>query len=627
MKKGLLALLMLVGTATSVFARPTVLTLKESIQDSTIIYPESFETDTQKLMENWYLKNYAVLDESSEAADDVPTTKEEFIERLQNLPTVIEMPYNQVVRSYIDMYTQRRRALVEEMLGLSIYYMPIFEQALEREGLPLELKYLPVIESALNPDAVSRAGATGLWQFMLSTAKGLGLDVNSLVDERRDPIRSSEMAAKYLKQLYGMYGDWSLAIASYNCGPGNVNKAMRRAGGGKKDFWDIYYYLPAETRGYVPAFIAANYVMTYYQDHNLGKALARRPVLTDTVMVNKRVHFDQISSVLNIPAEELRVLNPQYRRDIIPGDIRPYSLTLPSQQIYSYIVSEDSITGHDVNLYARRSEVVPGGVQDDGDTKVVTKYHVVKRGETISKIARRYGVSTTSLKRWNGLRSNRIRRGQRLKINTYVKVEADEDADVSQNESVASADAEKEEKQVAEKKPVKPKYHTVRRGETLSSISEEYGVTVNDIKEWNGLSGTSIDAGQRLAIDSSVAKKSSSKSSKSSVSTHKVRRGETLGSIAAKYGVSVSDLRDWNGITGSNIKAGQKLVVKGGSSKSSSKSKKSSSSSYKTYTVKSGETLGGIAERNGTTAAAIRRANGIKGSMIRVGQKLKIPKN
>ena len=566
MKKGLLALLMLVGTATSVFARPTVLTLKESIQDSTIIYPESFETDTQKLMENWYLKNYAVLDESSEAADDVPTTKEEFIERLQNLPTVIEMPYNQVVRSYIDMYTQRRRALVEEMLGLSIYYMPIFEQALEREGLPLELKYLPVIESALNPDAVSRAGATGLWQFMLSTAKGLGLDVNSLVDERRDPIRSSEMAAKYLKQLYGMYGDWSLAIASYNCGPGNVNKAMRRAGGGKKDFWDIYYYLPAETRGYVPAFIAANYVMTYYQDHNLGKALARRPVLTDTVMVNKRVHFDQISSVLNIPAEELRVLNPQYRRDIIPGDIRPYSLTLPSQQIYSYIVSEDSITGHDANLYARRSEVVPGGVQDDGDTKVVTKYHVVKRGETISKIARRYGVSTTSLKRWNGLRSNRIRRGQRLKINTYVKVEADEDADVSQNESVVSADAEKEEKQVAEKKPVKPKYHTVRRG-------------------------------------------------------------ETLGSIAAKYGVSVSDLRDWNGITGSNIKAGHKLVVKGGSSKSSSKSKKSSSSSYKTYTVKSGETLGGIAERNGTTAAAIRRANGIKGSMIRVGQKLKIPKN
>lgn len=623
MKKGLLILLMLAGAVTAAVARPTVLTLKESIQDSTIIYPESFETDTQKLMENWYLKNYAIIDEDSEASADVPTTKEEFIERLQNMPTVIEMPYNQVVRSYIDMYTQRRRALVEEMLGLSIYYMPIFEQALEREGLPLELKYLPVIESALNPDAVSRAGATGLWQFMLSTAKGLGLDVNSLVDERRDPIRSSEMAAKYLKQLYGMYGDWSLAIASYNCGPGNVNKAMRRAGGGKKDFWDIYFYLPAETRGYVPAFIAANYVMTYYQDHNLGKALARRPVLTDTVMVDKRVHFDQISSVLNIPVEELRVLNPQYRRDLVPGDIRPYSLTLPSQQIYSYIVSEDSIVGHDSNLYARRSEVTPGGEQDSGDTKVVTKYHVVKRGETISKIARRYGVSTTSLKRWNGLRSNRIRRGQRLKINTYVKVESD-DAD-SNDENLAVADSGNAKDKVAEKKLAKAKYHTVRRGETLSSISDDYGVTVSDLKEWNGLRNNSINAGQRLAIDSSVAKKSPARSSEQSTTTHKVRRGETLGSIAARYGVTVANLRDWNGISGSNIKAGQKLVVKGGAAKLS-KSKKSRTS-YKTYTVKSGETLGGIAERNGTTAAAIRRANGIKGSMIRVGQKLKIPRN
>ena len=615
MKKGLLILLMLAGAVTAAVARPTVLTLKESIQDSTIIYPESFETDTQKLMENWYLKNYAIIDEDSEASADVPTTKEEFIERLQNMPTVIEMPYNQVVRSYIDMYTQRRRALVEEMLGLSIYYMPIFEQALEREGLPLELKYLPVIESALNPDAVSRAGATGLWQFMLSTAKGLGLDVNSLVDERRDPVRSSEMAAKYLKQLYGMYGDWSLAIASYNCGPGNVNKAMRRAGGGKKDFWDI--------RGYVPAFIAANYVMTYYQDHNLGKALARRPVLTDTVMVDKRVHFDQISSVLNIPVEELRVLNPQYRRDLVPGDIRPYSLTLPSQQIYSYIVSEDSIVGHDSNLYARRSEVTPGGEQDSGDTKVVTKYHVVKRGETISKIARRYGVSTTSLKRWNGLRSNRIRRGQRLKINTYVKVESD-DAD-SNDENLAVADSGNTKDKVAEKKLAKAKYHTVRRGETLSSISDDYGVTVSDLKEWNGLRNNSINAGQRLAIDSSVAKKSPARSSEQSTTTHKVRRGETLGSIAARYGVTVANLRDWNDISGSNIKAGQKLVVKGGAAKSS-KSKKSRTS-YKTYTVKSGETLGGIAERNGTTAAAIRRANGIKGSMIRVGQKLKIPRN
>ncbi len=276
------------------------------------------------------------------------------------------------------------------------------------------------------------------------------MDVNTLVDERRDPFRSSEMAAKYLKQLYNMYGDWSLAIASYNCGPGNINKAMRRAGGGKKDFWDIYYYLPAETRGYVPAFIAANYVMTYYQDHNLGKALARRPVLADTVTITKRVHFDQISAVLNIPVEELRVLNPQYRRDEIPGDIRPYTLTLPSKQIYSYIVSEDSIVAYNAATYARRAEVQPKDKYAGTTTKLVTKYHTVKRGETISKVARKYGVSTSSIRRWNKLRSNRLRRGQRLKINTYERVPIEEEEEKEKEVELADNNTPQKEEAAAE---------------------------------------------------------------------------------------------------------------------------------------------------------------------------------
>ncbi len=660
MKKGLIALFLIAGSAIAAHARPTVLTLKESIQDSSIIYPESFETDTQELMKNWYLQNYAVLDEDSESKKDIPTSKEDYIKRLQNLPTAIEMPYNQVVRSYIDMYTQRRRALVEEMLGLAIYYMPIFEQALEKEGLPLELKYLPVIESALNPDAVSRVGATGLWQFMIGTAKGLGLDVNTLVDERRDPFRSSEMAAKYLKQLYNMYGDWSLAIASYNCGPGNINKAMRRAGGGKKDFWDIYYYLPAETRGYVPAFIAANYVMTYYQDHNLGKALARRPVLADTVTITKRVHFDQISAVLNIPVEELRVLNPQYRRDEIPGDIRPYTLTLPSKQIYSYIVSEDSIVAYNAATYARRAEVQPKDKYAGTTTKLVTKYHTVKKGETISKVARKYEVSTSSIRRWNKLRSNRLRRGQRLKINTYERVPIEEEeveVELASNNTATqkeAADTQDEDTNVEEagdtnevddeeettepkvvastKSSAKPEgklqYHKVKRGESLVSIADTYGVTIDDLKEWNNLSSTRINAGKQLKVYSD--KKTVSKTSQKA-NYHTVRRGETLSSIASKYGVSVNDLKEWNDIDGSSITAGQKLVVNSGKA-TSSKSKKSSSkktsgkSSYKTYKVKSGETLGEIAERNGTTASAIRRANGIKGSNIRAGQTLKIPR-
>lgn len=695
MKKRILALALAAGFSVVAFARPTVLSIKESIQDSTIVYPESFETDTQELMKNWYLQNYAVLSGDSETKDDVPTSVEDYLQRLKALPTVIEMPYNQVVRSYIDMYTQRRRTLVEEMLGLSLYYMPIFEQALEQEGLPLELKYLPVIESALNPDAVSRVGATGLWQFMLSTAKGLGLEVNSLVDERRDPIRSSELAAKYLKQLYEIYGDWSLAIASYNCGPGNVNKALRRAGGGKQDFWDIYYYLPKETRGYVPAFIAANYVMTYHNDHNIGNALAKRPVLTDTIHITQRVHFDQISEVLGIPVEELRVLNPQYRRDEIPGDIRPYALTLPSKQVYSYIVSEDSIVNHNSAKYARRTTAVPGGEISDSETQLVVKYHKVKRGETLSIIARRYGVSVSTLKKWNGLRSSRLKTGQRLRINTYQRVAKKEEPETVQEELAENKVeqlVEKPNTTVQQSVDVDTKYHTVRRGETLGliaerygvtvsrlkdwndlrsnkifvgqrlkvvsmvdkgeievegdadvqenatthkvrrgeslfSIAEDYGVTIDNLKEWNNLSSSSIDAGQTLIVNASAAKaskKSSGSSSKKSATTkHKVRRGETLGSIAEDYGVTVDKLKDWNDLSSSRINVGQTLVVKGGKSGSSSRSKKSG---YTTHTVRNGETLGGIAERYGTTASAIRKANGIKGSMIRKGQKLKIPK-
>lgn len=695
MKKRILALALAASFSVVAFARPTVLSIKESIQDSTIVYPESFETDTQELMKNWYLQNYAVLSGDGETKDDVPTSDEDYLQRLKALPTVIEMPYNQVVRSYIDMYTQRRRTLVEEMLGLSLYYMPIFEQALEQEGLPLELKYLPVIESALNPDAVSRVGATGLWQFMLSTAKGLGLEVNSLVDERRDPIRSSELAAKYLKQLYEIYGDWSLAIASYNCGPGNVNKALRRAGGGKQDFWDIYYYLPKETRGYVPAFIAANYVMTYHNDHNIGNALAKRPVLTDTIHITQRVHFDQISEVLGIPVEELRVLNPQYRRDEIPGDIRPYALTLPSKQVYSYIVSEDSIVNHNSAKYARRTTAVPGGEISDSETQLVVKYHKVKRGETLSIIARRYGVSVSTLKKWNGLRSSRLKTGQRLRINTYQRVAKKEEPETVQEElaeNKVEQPVEKPNTTVQQSVDVDTKYHTVRRGETLGliaerygvtvsrlkdwndlrsnkifvgqrlkvvsmvdkgeievegdadvqenatthkvrrgeslfSIAEDYGVTIDNLKEWNNLSGSSIDAGQTLIVNASAAKaskKSSGSSEKKAAMTkHKVRRGETLGAIASRYGVTVDNLKDWNNLSSSRIDVGQTLIVKGNKSTSSLRSSKSS---YTTHTVRNGETLGGIAERYGTTASAIRKANGIKGSMIRKGQKLKIPK-
>lgn len=547
--KKVISSIIIACSAFAVSAAPSILSLKHSISDNSITYPESFETDTHKMLQDWYLQNYTVLDTNFGNSQPLNATDEVYIKRLSTLPTTIEMPYNQIVRSYINMYTQRKRELVEAMLGMSLYYMPIFEQALERQGVPLELRYLPVIESALNPDAVSKAGATGLWQFMLPTARGLGMEISTLVDERRDPYASSEAAALYLKQLYGMYNDWSLAIAAYNCGPGNVNKALRRAGmedKKDKDFWSIYYFLPQETRGYVPAFIAANYVMTYYNQHGISPALAKRPLITDSVHVNKRVHFNQISQVLNIPIEEIRVLNPQYRHDIIPGDVRPYSLVLPSMQVYSYIMSEDSIVGHDATLYARRSVVEPTSLEEldasgEFTTKLVVKTHKVKRGETLSGIAKKYGVSVSDLKKWNRLRKNSVPRGRNLKINTYERVyvgkpavpetDSKPDAVAANSSSTALADAA-----------------------TSENVTEPAVAAPAPPPEKAAPAAPKKEKAKSKSVASSSKKKSG-------FTNHKVKHGESLYRIAKAKGTTVEAIRKANGISGSNIREGQILKI------------------------------------------------------------------
>ncbi len=548
--KKVISSIIIACAAFTVSAAPSILSLKHSISDNSITYPESFETDTHKMLQNWYLQNYTVLDTNFDKAQPLNATDEVYIKRLSALPTTIEMPYNQIVRSYINMYTQRKRELVEAMLGMSLYYMPIFEQALERHGVPLELRYLPVIESALNPDAVSKAGATGLWQFMLPTARGLGMEISTLVDERRDPYASSEAAAVYLKQLYGMYNDWSLAIAAYNCGPGNVNKALRRAGMENKkdkDFWSIYYFLPQETRGYVPAFIAANYVMTYYNQHGISPALAKRPIITDSVHVGKRVHFNQISQVLNIPVEEIRVLNPQYRHDIIPGDVRPYSLVLPSMQVYSYIMSEDSIIGHDATLYARRSVVEPTSIEEidasgEFTTKLVVKTHKVQRGETLSGIAKKYGVSVSDIKKWNGMRKNSVARGRKLKINTYQRVRVEKPA--SQEAPAETQPAEVEaSSELADATPAADDNTAVT--ETASVAPEPAKPAPADVKK----------------TPAKPKKSATSSKKKSGFTNHKVKKGESLYRIAKAKGTTVDAIRKANGITGSDIREGQTLKI------------------------------------------------------------------
>ena len=382
--------------------------------DTAIVVPVEFDADLDEIVHNWYLTN-AQLGDCRKDTGLVLGNKEIYIERLQKLPYVMEMPYNDIVKKFIEMYLQKSDK-VEYMLGLGqTYYFPMFEEALERYGVPLELKYLPVIESALNARATSRAGAAGLWQFMVPTGRLYGLEVNSLVDERRDPLKASDAAARYLRDLYNIYQDWHLVIAAYNCGPGNVAKATRYAGGGKKDYWQIYPYLPSETRSYVPIFIEANYVMNYYREHNMCPMQPTVTVATDTIMVDKRINLQQVSELLNISLDELRFLNPQYRQDIVPGNIKPYPLVLPFNQLSAYIDNRDTIPLHRAaELVANRAEVQPAQYNPSSDGRVT--YYKVRSGDTLGGIAARYHCTVNQIKRWNGLRGSMIRIGQRLKI-------------------------------------------------------------------------------------------------------------------------------------------------------------------------------------------------------------------
>ena len=374
-----------------------------------IEFPEAMTYDLDSLLNLYMAKTY--LDEPGDCnmRDVNPVyTKEEYIDRLSRLPNVMEMAYNEVVQKFIDRYSGRLRHSISYMLGASNFYMPIFEEALEAYQLPLELKYLPIIESALNPKAVSRVGATGLWQFMLTTGKQYGLQVNSLVDERRDPVKASYAAARYLKDLYRIFGDWNLVIAAYNCGPENINKAVHRANG-EKDYWQIYPYLPKETRGYVPAFIAANYIMTYYSLHNICPMTTRLPAKTDTVMVSKNMHLEQVASVVGINIDLLRSLNPMYRRDIIPGATEPSPLRLPQSEVGKFIDAEDSVYTYKVDeLLNKRTEVE---VNDD----VPTYYHKSKRSYKKGKRSYKRGKRATraSKKRATSKRRSKGRRSRR----------------------------------------------------------------------------------------------------------------------------------------------------------------------------------------------------------------------
>ena len=384
-------------------------------RQESIELPKSMTYPLDSLLNDWKAKNYIDLGKDCSTSTVNPMFSDSvYIDRLSRMPTVMEMPYNEIVRKFIDMYAGRLRNQVAFMLSACNFYMPIFEEALDAYGLPLELKYLPIIESALNPSAVSRAGACGLWQFMLATGKIYGLESNSLVDERRDPIKATWAAARYLKDMYDIYKDWNLVIAAYNCGPGNVNKALARAGEKSRTFWDIYDYLPRETRGYVPAFIGASYAYAYHRQHGIELTEAPIPLATDTVRIDRIMHLQQIASTIDVPIETLRQLNPQYKLDIIPATTKPYTLVLPQRSLTQYVANEPAILAKD-SLYLKEY-INPANLDKKRQERSGTVY-TVKKGDTLGAIARRYRVTTAQLMRWNGIKNaHKLRLGQRIRI-------------------------------------------------------------------------------------------------------------------------------------------------------------------------------------------------------------------
>jgi len=525
---------------------------------------------------------------------------------IMNINSPFEYKYNQEVKQWIKYYLKHKQFL-GRIIGLGELYFPIFEETFSKYEVPLELKYLAVVESALNPNAKSRAGAVGLWQFMYRTGLLYDLNVTSYVDDRRDPYKSTEAAARHMRDLYDIYNDWALVLAAYNAGAGRINRAVLNSGG-KTNYWEILPYLPAETRNYVPAFIAVSYVMSYYKELNIVPSPPKfKDVEIDTVAIKYNTNLKTISDFFDIPYEDLKFLNPQYIKNIIPSsEHQIYCIRIPKEYQMQFYSKEKAF--YDTLLAQRTISVdtnatiknVPA-LQNTGNVI----YHKVQRGQTLSGIAAKYRVTVSDIKRWNNLKSNMIYVGQKLKIYSSTPPSKTSSVTSTNTTNQTSSSSAKTQNIV----------HVVKSGETLSGIASKYGVSVNNIKNWNNLSSDKISIGQKLIIN--PTEQTSSKTSTQQI--HVVKRGETLSGIASKYGVSVDNIRNWNNLSSDKITIGQKLII------NPTEQTSSKTETQQIHVVKSGETLSGIANKYNTTVDAIKKANNLKSNKIYVGQKLKIP--
>ena len=555
-------------------------------------------------------------------------------ERLAKLDakSPFNIEYNPGLENIIKSFLKNRKKSYERLMAISEYYFPMFEEALARQNVPLEIKYLAIVESALNPKAVSRVGATGLWQFMYQTGKQYNLHIDSYVDERSDPLKASDAAAQYMANMYKIFGDWDLVLASYNSGPGNVAKAIRRSGG-KQNYWNIRQHLPKETQGYVPAFLATMYIYEYHKEHGIvpQRALVKH-FETDTVMVKTELTFKQLGALLDMPVAQLEMLNPSYKLKTVPSyDQKAHFLRLPKDKIALFTSNEDKIYAYAKYEASQRerpfssSRTAIASSDNDGEREFVssTKYHKVRRGESLSGIASKHGVSLAELKKWNGLKGNKVNAGATLKIRKMQAVAAKKPKETPKPTAIAH---------LTEKTPsdtIASGFYVVQTGETLSAIARKHNMSIADLKKINNFDDDSLLAGTRIKVTEPASEEVAEAKSETRLVEYVVKKGEFLGFIAKKHNISLDQIKEWNNLEDNNVKIGQKLIV--GKVEMSeavadkAKKEKQQQDAVHEYYVQKGDSLFSIAKKYpGVTVSDIKRWNGIKDGTIKPGQRLKI---
>ncbi len=625
-------------------------TLKPEIKISYLdsIKKTFVKDDLASCVDSLWLKELTDLDLYNNLSQDIQTINfDEHVEyelptellkaRLQEMDekSPFHIEYNQGLENIIKSFLKNRKRAFERLMAISEYYFPLFEEALDRQNVPLEIKYLAVVESALNPKAVSRVGATGLWQFMYQTGKQYGLKIDSYVDERSDPLKASEAAAQYMKNMYAIFGDWDLVLASYNSGPGNVAKAIRRSGG-QQNYWNIRKNLPKETQGYVPAFLATMYIYEYHKEHGIKPE--RAPIkhfATDTVLIKKQISFKQISDLIDIPIAQLQILNPSFKLNVVPSyKDQAHYLRLPQDKMAVFTSNESKIYAYvdrEANLREKPFQIVrPIVPQDSINTlqrlaQAKVRYYRVKRGDNLTTIAQKYDVPIEDLKKWNNIRGNQVAYGKNLRING-----TDEEHKSSRVAmTVLDKKAILKDSVVAKK----DSFYVVQKGDNLSNIAKKFNISVADILDWNKLKNNNITLGASLQVVKNPVKEDVVATPERKDIQYVVQKGDNLSSIAKKFGATLDELKQWNNLSTNSIALGSTLtvakneiaIVTNKATVASFKKKEEYSTPATEYYVKKGDSLYSISKKYpGVTISDLKKWNNIKDEELKPGMKLKI---